>query len=79
MTQKVIKVGSSAAVVIPKESLKELGLKIGNMVRVEVDAVAQEMIVTRKGGLPRADRHIADLTMKFIKRYRSDLEQLRDR
>lgn len=77
--QKVIKVGSSAAVVIPKESMKELGLKIGNTIRVEIDARAKEMIIARKDSLLRADRRVADLAMKFIKRYRSDLEQLRDK
>ena len=37
MTQKVLKVGSSAAVTIPKKSLEELGWKIGDKVSVQVD------------------------------------------
>lgn len=37
MTQKVLKVGSSAAVTIPKRSLGELGLKIGDQVTVEIE------------------------------------------
>ena len=36
MTQKVIKVGDSAAVIIPKKSLKELNLRIGDEVVVDV-------------------------------------------
>lgn len=32
MTQKVIKIGSSAGVTIPKKQLEELGLKIGDQV-----------------------------------------------
>ena len=37
MTQKVLKIGSSAAVIIPKKSLKELGLRPGDEVSLEVD------------------------------------------
>ena len=37
MTQKVLRVGSSAAVTIPKKSLEELGLKPGDEVIVELD------------------------------------------
>ena len=35
MKRKVIKVGTSAAVIIPKEELKERGFKIGDIVNVE--------------------------------------------
>jgi len=37
MTQKVIKVGDSAAIIIPKKSLKELGIRLGDEVSVEID------------------------------------------
>lgn len=48
MTQKVLKVGSSAAVTIPKKSLKELGWKIGDRVFVYVDPVEKKIIVTKR-------------------------------
>ena len=48
MTQKVLKVGSSAAVVIPKQSLKELGWKIGDRVFVYVDLVQQKIVIVKK-------------------------------
>lgn len=35
MTQKIIKVGNSAAVLIPAEFLKEAGIKIGDEIAVE--------------------------------------------
>ena len=45
MTQKLLKVGTSAAVTIPKKSLKELGLKIGDEVRVAVDTKEKTVII----------------------------------
>ena len=48
MTQKVLKVGDSAAVIIPKKSLKELGWKIGDKVFVYVDLVQRKIVITKK-------------------------------
>lgn len=39
MTQKVLKVGDSAAVTIPKRSLEELGPKVGEMSREDKKVV----------------------------------------
>lgn len=36
MTQKVIKIGSSAGVTIPKKQLKELGISIGDEVDINI-------------------------------------------
>ena len=75
--QKVIKVGDSAAVIIPKKSLKELGLKHGDTVTVEIDKkhrrVSIEPIV--KG----VDKELLSWTKKFIERYRPALEALADK
>ena len=70
MTQKVLKVGSSAAVTIPKKSLKELGLKVGDSVRVEVDVKSKRVVIesTRK-----INSEVLDWSDQFIKRYRSAL------
>ena len=76
MIQKLLKVGSSAAVTIPKKSLKELGLKIGDEVRVAVDAKEKTVIIEPVGRLSKADKRIAKLTLDFINRYREDLEAL---
>jgi len=73
MTQKVLKVGDSAAVTISKESLKNLGWKVGSHVTVTVDPHKQTVkIVPATRQKPEGDR-IAKLTMRFIDRYRSDL------
>lgn len=73
MTQKVLKVGSSAAVTIPKKSLKELGLKIGDEVRVDVNPRQKTVTIEPAA---KVDREILDWTAKFINRYRSALEAL---
>ena len=61
MMQKLLKVGYSAAVTIPKKSLKELGLKIGDEVCVDVDKGRKEVV---------------EWTDRFINQYRSVLEVL---
>ncbi|MBI3627643.1 MAG: AbrB/MazE/SpoVT family DNA-binding domain-containing protein [Candidatus Sungbacteria bacterium] len=79
MTQKVLKVGSSAAVTIPKKSLKELGLKIGDEVQVDVDQRRKLVSITPAQNLSKEDSKIAKLTLAFIERYRKDLESLADK
>ena len=76
MTQKVLKVGSSAAVTIPKRSLEELGLKIGDRVVVEVDRKSKSVLIRSQWQPSKADQKIAKLTMNFVSRYRRDLEEL---
>lgn len=74
MTQKVLKVGSSAAVTIPKKSLEELGLKIGDQVRVEVDRKARTVLIEPVE--IKIDRQLLDWTTKFIARYKPALDAL---
>ncbi len=74
MTQKVLRVGSSAAVTIPKKSLEELGLKPGDEVIVELDRKSRRVSI--KPLVKEVDRELLDWTKKFIKRYRPALEAL---
>ena len=76
MTQKLLRVGSSAAVTIPKKSLKELGLKIGDEVRVDVDRKQKMVSVRPAQRISLQDARIAQLTINFIERYRKDIEAL---
>ena len=76
MVQKVLKVGGSAAVRIPKKSLEELGLKIGDRVNVEIDQKSRSVSIRPAQELSRQDKKIAKLTLNFIERYRKDLEAL---
>ncbi len=77
MIQKVLKVGSSAAVTIPKKSLKELGLKIGDSVSIDVNTTGRTVSIrpAKKSSARRQDK-ITELTLNFINRYRADLEAL---
>ena len=80
MLQKVLKVGSSAAVVIPKKSLEELGIAIGEKVNLLVDEREGTVIIRPQRSLSVSTKEryerIARLTLNFIDRYRSDLEAL---
>ena len=73
MSQKVLKVGSSAAVTIPKKSLEELGLKIGDRVNVEIDRKRLAVLIEPA---KKVNRELLDWTREFVKRYRPALEAL---
>ena len=77
MTQKVLKVGSSAAVTIPKKSLDELGLKPGDSVTVKVDKGEVRIVPVAK--LSREDIKVAKIAINLIKRYKKDLIELADK
>lgn len=76
MTQKLLKVGSSAAVTISKKSLKELGLKIGDEVRVDIDRKRNSVVIEP---VSKIDRELFRWTEQFIKRYRPALKSLADK
>lgn len=77
MIQKVLRVGSSAAVTIPKKSLKELGLKIGDQVALSFDTTKKKMTIERAGDI--VDKNTIDWARKFIAKYRPALEALADK
>lgn len=73
MIQKVLKVGSSAAVTIPKKSLAELGLKPGDRVRVAVDRKRRTVVIEPA---VKVSDELMGWTKRFIERYRPALEEL---
>ena len=73
MTQKVLRVGTSAAVTIPKRSLEELGLKIGDHVRVEVDKKQQAFVIQPA---VKVDAELTEWTKQFINQYKVALDAL---
>ena len=76
MIQKVIKVGTSAAITIPKSYLKKLGLSIGQKVET---SIKDDTLITKpesKSVITERDKRITELTTKFIDEYRDDLEAL---
>mgnify|MGYP001608036143 CR=1 FL=1 len=73
MTQKVIKVGDSAAVTIPKKALEELNIKIGDRINIHIDK--KRGLITIKPPVT-VDEKLISWTNKFIEKYRPALEEL---
>ena len=69
MTQKVIKIGTSMGVTIPKRTVEEFNLKSGDEVEVTFKPV-------RNAAVSDEQSRIARLTLRFIDTYRKDLEAL---
>lgn len=76
MTQKVLQIGSSAGVTISKDTLKTLGLKIGDQVVVSVDEQAQLISIASTKKSKQQLESVARWTDGFIRRYRPALEAL---
>ena len=74
MTQKVLQVGSSAGVIIPKKTLGELGLRIGDQVNVEVDTKQRKVFIEPIS--KTVDKELLNWTRKFIDKYRPALDAL---
>ena len=74
MTQKVLKVGDSAAVTIPKKSLQELGLHPGDKISVRVDKKQRRVYI--EPVIEEVDKELLEWTKDFIERYRPALESL---
>ncbi|MEK7183267.1 MAG: AbrB/MazE/SpoVT family DNA-binding domain-containing protein [Patescibacteria group bacterium] len=72
MTQKILKVGTSAAVTIPKKTMDLLGLHVGDRVQLKVGR--DKKISIAPVGI--SDDETIAWTRAFIKRYRPALKAL---
>lgn len=72
--QKAIKVGSSVAVVIPKKSLKALGIVPGTQLSLDIDERNRRFTVSNSNTI--ASTELLDWTDRFIKRYKGALDSL---
>lgn len=73
MAQKILKVGSSLGVTIPRAAVEELGLKLGDRVTLDVDKKTRSFRVATGSA---ASEELVVWTRKFIERYRPALEAL---
>jgi antitoxin component of MazEF toxin-antitoxin module len=73
MMQKVVKLGTSAAVTIPKRAMKDLGVKLGDRVHVEVVKNTRTLKVRTP---VKVDHELLEWTNAFIDRYRPALKAL---
>ncbi len=64
MTQKVIKIGSSAGITIPKKQLEELGISIGDEIIVDIKPTKKSL------------QKIATELDSFMDEYADDLKNL---
>lgn len=75
MKQKIVKVGTSAMVTIPREVMEQYDWKIGDSINVESSQAEPRVSITSD----RSDtsiKEVVEWTDKFIKRYRQALEAL---
>ena len=81
MTQKIIQIGSSAAVVLPKDSLPQLNLRIGDEVNVEVNVDSRSyMIEPVEASIEKKiTPEMRKWSASFIKRYGPALKALADK
>jgi putative addiction module antidote len=77
MVNKVLKVGDSAAVTIPKQVLKEMGVAIGDKVHLTFHPENNELVLKPlKPAHSLISDRLARLTAQFVDRYREALRQL---
>jgi antitoxin component of MazEF toxin-antitoxin module len=67
MTQKIIQIGSSAGVTIPKKQLTDLGLSVGDDIDIEIRPTRAKL------------KKFADELDKFMDIYDQDLKNLAKR
>ena len=79
MSQKVIIVGNSVAITIPKETAKKLGFRSGRKLDFHVDEKTSTISYRPVNQISGDDMNVAKLTANFMRRYDKDLRNLADR
>ncbi len=69
MVQKVIKIGSSLGVTIPKKQLDELGVGVGDEVRIKLEPVSKD----------KTQQRLMQEYDKFVQQYGQTLKNLASR
>lgn len=80
MTQKIIKIGTSAGIIIPKTSLEKMSLKVGDTIALDLVENKGEIILRtpRKTG-SKSDEEIGQIALGIIEKYRGDFKALADK
>lgn len=79
MFQKVIQVGNSAAITIPKDFLREIDGRIGNKVNVEIRPEKRQLILSWPSKKTRGkivDQEVYRVAKRLLERYRPAFEAL---
>lgn len=69
MVQKVIKIGSSLGVTIPKKQLDELGIAVGDEVKINLESVSKD----------KRQEKLMQEYQKFVEQYGQTLKNLASR
>ena len=80
MSQKVIQIGSSVGITIPRAILEEMRVQVGDA--VEVSAHPEQHVISikpQKGGKAIANKDLVVWAEDAIKRYRPALDALADK
>ncbi|MDO8552454.1 MAG: AbrB/MazE/SpoVT family DNA-binding domain-containing protein [bacterium] len=76
MSQKVIVIGNSLAVTIPKETARELRIEAGDRVEIRVDSRRKTVSFRPVEKASQSEQKIAKMTANFMRRYDNDLREL---
>lgn len=77
MDQKIIQVGNSAGIIIPKALLDQLNLEPGSLITLQQDPNGEAIIITKKGAkLTSINSNFLDILEKVNKEYGPALKEL---
>ncbi len=79
MNQKIIQIGNSTGIIIPKSLLDQVGLEAGNEVEIEENQATNSLTIVKKGTKVKTssiNEHFLNILDKVNKEYSSALKQL---
>lgn len=79
MTQKIIQIGNSTGIIIPKALLELLGVQTGNEIRIETDETTNSLIIHNAKSVIKKSSitpHFLSVVDKVNREYSSALAQL---
>lgn len=82
MQQKIIQIGNSTGIIIPKSLLDQVGLQAGNEVEIQEDKNNKSLILVKKGTQIKSssiNTHFLNILEKVNKNYSSALKELAEK
>jgi putative addiction module antidote len=82
MQQKIIQIGNSTGIIIPKALLDQVGLQAGNEVEIQEDQATKSLTIVKKGTkikVSSINAHFLHVLDKVNKNYSSALKELAEK
>lgn len=79
MQQKIIKIGNSTGIIIPKAMLDQMELRSGSEIEIQEDVQEQSLIITKKGAAKKSSTlngHFFQVLENVNKKYGTALKTL---